>query len=101
MSLANVFPSAPPREDERLYPPLPEENVEMSRQAQTRNNAQNFRLTKIREIEKQIADEIEHYWVVLKKYKKLRQVIHNIVVTLGAVTAVLSGGAIASSATGV
>ena len=38
---------------------------------------------------------------MLKKYKKLRQVIHNIVVTLGAVTAVLSGGAIASSATGV
>ena len=101
MSSANVLPSAPPREDERLYPPLPEENIEMSRQAQTKSNAQNFRLSKISEIEKQIADESEHYRVVLKKYKKARQVIHNIVVTLGAVTAVLSEGAIASSATGV
>ena len=59
------------------------------------------RLSKISEIEKQIADESEHYRVVLKKCKKSRQVIHNIVITLGAVTAVLSGGAIASSATGV
>ena len=101
MSSANVLPSAPPREDERLYPPLPEENIEMSRQAPTRRNTQNFRPSKISEIEKQIADESEHYRVVLKNYKKARQVIHNIVVTLGAVTAVLSGGAIASSATGV
>ena len=36
---------------------------------------------------------------MLKKYKKARQVIPNIVITLGAVTAVLSGGEIASSAT--
>ena len=36
---------------------------------------------------------------MLKKYKKARQVSPNIVITLGAVTAVLSGGEIASSAT--
>ena len=36
---------------------------------------------------------------MLRKYKIARQVIHNVVVTLGAVTAVLSGGEIASSAT--
>ena len=101
MSSANVIPSAPPREGERLYPSLREENIEMIRMYSTRSPAQNFRLSKISEIEKEIADESEHYRVVLKKYKKARQVIHNIVVTLGAVTAVLSGGTIASSAAGV
>ena len=90
MTSANVLPCTPPREEERLYLPLPEENVEMSRKER------NFS-----DIEKQIADESERYRVVLKKYKKARQVIHNIVVTLGGVTFVLSGGAIASSATGV
>ena len=94
-----MLPSAPPHEDERLYLLLPEENIEMSHQAQTRSHGQNFWLSKISEIEKQIADESEHYRVVLKKYKKVRQVIHNIVVTL--VMAVLSGGAIASSAIGI
>ena len=50
MSSANVIPSAPP--DERLYPSLPEENIAMSRMYSTRSPAQNFRLTKINEIEK-------------------------------------------------
>ena len=99
MSSANMLPSAPPREDEHLYLPLPKENTEMSHQAQS--NAQNSRLSKISEIEKEIADESEHYRVVLKKDKNMLQVIHNIVVALGAVTAVLSGGAIASSTTGI
>jgi len=38
---------------------------------------------------------------VLKKYKKVRKVIHYSVVCLGAVTAVLSSGAFATSLTGV
>ena len=42
MSSANVLPSAPPCEDERLYPPLPEENIEMSRQASTKKPCPKF-----------------------------------------------------------
>ena len=101
MSAANVLPSAPPREDKGLYPPLPEENIEMSRQAQTISNDQNFRLTEISKIEKEISVEVEHYRLVLKKYKKVRKVIHYSVVCLGAVTAALSSAAVATSLTDV
>ena len=101
MSAANLLPSAPPREDERLYPPLPEENIEMSRQVQTISNDQNFRLTEISKIEKEISVEVEHYRLVLKKYKKVRKVIHYSVVCLGGVTAALSSAAVATSLTGV
>jgi len=52
-------------------------------------------------IEKEISDEVEHYRIVLKKYKKVRKVIHYSVSSLGAVTAVLSSGAFATSLTGV
>ena len=95
MSAANFLPSAPQREDERLYPPLPEENIEMSR------DDQNFRLTEISKIEKEISVEVEHYRLVLKKYKKVREMIHYSVVCLGAVTAALSSAAVATSLTGV
>ena len=58
MSSANVIPSAPPRDVEtKLYPSLPA------------TQAQNVRLTKIREIEKEIVDEVEHYRLVLKTSK--------------------------------
>ena len=101
MSSANVLPSAPPREDERLHLLLPEENIEMSRQAQTLSNNQNFRLIEISKTEKEISVEFEHYRLVLKKYKKIRKVIHYSVVCLGAVTAALSSAAVATSLTGV
>ena len=55
----------------------------------------------ISKIEKEISDEVEHYRIVLKKYKKVRKVIHFSVVSLGALTAVLSSGAFATSLTGV
>ena len=101
MSSINVLPSAPPREDERLYPPLPKENIEMSRQAQTISNDQHFRLTEISKIEKEISVEVEHYRLVLKKYNKVRKAIHYSVVCLGAVTAALSSAAVATSLSGV
>ncbi|KAL9955120.1 hypothetical protein ACROYT_G036406 [Oculina patagonica] len=91
MSSANVLPSAPAygdREETQLYPSLP-------------TNAENFRLTEISKIEKEISAEAEHYRLVLKKYKKVRKVIHYSVVCLGAVTAALSSGAVATSLTGV
>ena len=90
MSSANVLPSAPPDIETQLYPNLPETT-----------NAENFRLTEISKIEKEISDEVEHYRIVLKKYKKVRKVIHYSVVSLGALTAVLSSGAFATSLTGV
>ena len=90
MSSANVLPSAPPDIETQLYPNLPKTT-----------NAENFRLTEISKIEKEISDEVEHYRIVLKKYKKVRKAIHYSVVSLGALTAVLSSGAFATSLTGV
>ena len=91
MSSANVLPSAPPAEIERrIYPSLPETT-----------KTENFRLTEISKIEKEISVVVEHYRLVLKKYKKARKVIHYSVVGLGAVTAALSSGAVATSLTAV
>jgi len=63
MSSVNVLPpSAPPAEIEnQLYPNIP---------------ADNFRLTEISKIEKEISDEVEHYRLVLKRYRKARKVVH-------------------------
>jgi len=92
MSSANLLPpSAPPAENERrIYPSLPETT-----------NAENFRLTEISKIEKEISAKVKHYRLVLKKYKKARKAIHYSVVGLGAITAALSSGAVATSLTGV
>jgi len=92
MSSANLLPpSAPPAENEsRISPSLPETT-----------NADNFRLTEISKIEKEISVEVEHYRLVLKKYKKARKAHHYSVVGLGAVTAALSSGAVATTLTGV
>ena len=88
MSSVNVLPpSAPPVETEnQLCPNLP---------------ADNFRLTEISKIEKEISAEVEHYRLVLKKYKKARKAVHHSAVGLGAVAAALSSGDIAASLTGV
>jgi len=87
MSSANLLPpSAPPD----IYPSLPE-----------MPNSENFRLTEISRIEKEISAEGEHYRLVLKKYKKARKALHYSVVGLGAFKAVLSSGAVATSLTGV
>jgi len=92
MSLANLLPpSAPPAENERrIYPSLHETT-----------NAENFLLTEISRIEKEISAEVEHYRLVLKKYKKARKALHYSLVGLGAFTAVLSSGTVATSLTGV
>ena len=58
-------------------------------------------LTEISRIEKEISDQVEHYRLVLKKYKKARKAVHYSAVGLGAVAAALSSGAIAASLTGV
>ena len=80
MSSANVLPSVPPADIENQpYPNLP-----------AITNADNFRLT-----------EVEHYRLVLKKYKKARKAVHYSAVGLGTVAAALSSGAIAASLTGI
>ena len=86
------LPSAPyyVQEQNSLYPNIPSEY-----------NVDNFRLTKISEIEKEIAGETEHYRLVLKKYKKARKAIHYSAVGLGTLTTFLSAGAIATSFTGI
>ena len=90
MSSANVLPSAPEYshvESQQLYPVL--------------SNAENFRLTKITGIEKDIGNEVEHYRKVAKKYKKVRTVIHYGAIGLGSTAACLSASAFASALTGV
>lgn len=95
MSHANVLPSAPdfdvgqaPHSQQTTQPIYP-------------SLAENFRLTEISKIEKEIADEAEHYRLVLKKYRKARKAIHYSVVSLGALSAILSSGAVATSLSGV
>ena len=90
---SNVLPTAPAYEQTEtqttLYPNL-----------LTTPNAENFTLTEISKYLREINSEIEHYRLVLKKYKKVRKVIHYSVVCLGAMTTVLSSGAVATSLTG-
>ena len=94
MSSANVLPSAPPAAEPTyalLYPNLPIKQV----------NAYNFWLTEISKIEKQVANEVEHYRLVLKKYKKAREVVSYSMTGLGVATAVLSSRAFSASLTGI
>ena len=88
MSSVNVLPSAPPIKN--IYPSLPEAI-----------NAENFRVTEISKIKKEISAEVEHYRLVLKKYKKVRKAVHYSAVGLGTIAAALSSEAIAASLTGV
>ena len=57
MSSSNALPSAPL---ERIYPELPPDN---------------FRLSRIGDVKKQISEEIENYRKVAKKYKKAQTAI--------------------------
>ncbi|KAJ7315458.1 hypothetical protein OS493_038597 [Desmophyllum pertusum] len=93
MSSSNVLPSAPEyRHDESppLYPVLP-----------VLPNAENFRLTKISDLEKTFETEINHYHQVAKKYKKAHSVVHSCAVCLGALAAALSSAGLATALTGI
>ena len=81
MSISNVLQSAP-----KLYPEL--------------SNDDNFRVTRITEIEKNISNKAEHYRTVAKKYKKAQTATHYTAVGLGSVAAALSVSGIATSLTG-
>ena len=102
MSSANVIPSAPPGDENFYSAPVPQ-STQLYPNIPATINAENFRLTEISKIEEEIAGEVEHYRLVLKKYynKKVRKVIHYSVVCLGTATAALSSGAVVTSITGI
>ena len=70
-----------------LYPTLP--------------NAETFRLGEISRINKEMAEEAQHYRLVLTKYKKAQKALSFTVAGLGVVTTAMSLGAVASALTGV
>ena len=70
-----------------LYPTLP--------------NAETFRLGEISRINKEMTEEVEHYRLVLKKYKKAQKALSFTVAGLGVVTTTMSLGAVASALNGV
>ena len=100
MSSANVIPSAPTG-DENFYSAPAPQSTQLYPNIPAIINAENFRQTEISKIEKEIAGEVEHYRLVLKKYKKVRKVIHYSVVCLGSAAAALSSGAVVTSVTGI
>ena len=88
MSAANVLPSVPPQGVEttqqyaQLYPNLPCTTT----------------IAEISQIEtEQMADEVDHYRLKLKKYKKIRKVIHYSAAGLGGATLGVYTGADISS----
>ena len=71
VSAANVLPTAPPSEGvEKYYPAIVQQATELYSSLPTTTNAENFPLTEISKIVKEIAEEAEHYRLVLKKYIK-------------------------------
>ena len=62
---------------------------------------ETFRLNKIAEIDKQLADEALHYHYVAKKYKRAQTVAHGSAISLGTICALLSSTALATSLTGI
>ena len=73
MSAANVFPSAPPApqsETQNLYPNLP-----VSEQQFSTTEDKNFRLEKVNEIASTLSQEVTHYRLVGKKYKRANKVV--------------------------
>lgn len=94
MSSANVItPTAPDfdvasQQAPQLYPTLP-------------LLPDGFRLQKINEIAQTLKQEINHYRLVAKKYKRAKTVLHYTAVSAGAVSGLLSTAGITSALTGV
>ena len=90
MSSANVLPSAPAygdAETQTLYPVLP---------TQPDNN---FRLQKANEVLKYLSDEVSHYRLVPKKYKRTKTIINYASFCAGGVSGALSAGGVAAAFT--
>ena len=73
MSAANVLPSAPPApqsETQNLYPNLP-----VAEQQFSTTQDENFLLEKVNEIASTLSQEVTHYRLVGKKYKRANKVV--------------------------
>ena len=94
MSSANVLPSAPSYEPQTethttIYPFLP---------TQPDNN---FRMQKANEVLKYLSDEVSHYRLVAKKYKRAKTIINYASFSAGGVSGFLSAGGVAAAFTGI
>ena len=90
MSSANVIPSVPVETQSyhHLYPVLDTEQ-------------ETFRLNKIAEIDKQLADEALHYHHVAKKYKRAKTVARGSPVSLGSISTLLSSAGLETALSGI
>ena len=88
---SNVLPTAPAYEQTEtqttLYPVLP---------TQPDNN---FRMQKANEVLKYLSDEVSHYRLVAKKYKRTKTIINYASFCSGSVSGMLSAGSVAAAFT--
>lgn len=99
MSSANVLPSVPAygvsaedsaegAEMQTLYPVLP-------------TQPDNFRMQKASEVLKYLSDEVDHYRLVAKKYKRTKTIINYSSFIAGGVSGVLSAGGVGAALAGI
>ena len=104
MSSANVIPSAPPAHSNIGDTPS-EEPVETQPYQHLypvlNSEQETFRMNKIAEIDKQLADGALHYHHVATKYKRAQTVAHGSAVSLGSICALLSSAGLATVLTGI
>ena len=88
---SNVLPTAPAFEETEtqttLYPVL---------QTQPDNN---FRMQKANEVSKYLSDEVSHYRLVAKKYKRTKTIINYASFSAGGISGFLSAGSVAAAFT--
>lgn len=94
MSASNVLPSAPAYvEQSGIYPVLQgHESLQMSK---------DFRLGKVNEIAAKLTQEVDHYRLVRKKFKRAKTAVNWIAGSLGGLSAVFSSAGLASALTGI
>ena len=66
----------------------------------TRINAEDFRLKKFSDLQKELTNEADHYKQVAKKYKRTHSITHISAVGLGSLSAWLSSATLATALTG-
>ena len=90
---SNVLPTAPAYETTEtqttLYPVLPNQPDN------------NFRMQKANEVLKYLSDEVSHYRLVAKKYKRTKTIINYAGFSAGGISGFLSAGGVAAVFTGI
>ena len=87
---SNVLPSAPDYEEtetQTLYPVLPTQPDD------------NFRMQKANEVLKYLSDEVSHYRLVAKKYKRTKTIFNYASFSAGGISGFLSAGGVAAAFT--